>query len=90
MRTSLNNIKRIESFIDGKMSIGDALVFQAKLLLDSDLRQQFRLQKRTASIINLYGRKKLREEIENIHHDIFNSKSDHFLKNRIRELFIKS
>jgi hypothetical protein len=90
MRTSLNNIKRIENFIEGKMTTADALVFQARLLLDSDLRQQLRLQKRTASIINLYGRKKLRKEIETIHQDIFNIKSDHFLKNRITKLFIKS
>jgi hypothetical protein len=89
MRTSLNKIEQIENFIEGKMSAGDALVFQAKLLLDSDLRQHLRWQKRTASVINRYGRKKLREEIENIHQDIFNSKSDHFLKNRIKSLFTK-
>jgi hypothetical protein len=89
MRTSLNNIEQIENFIDGKMLIGDALVFQAKLLLDSNLRQHLHWQIRAASIINIYGRKKLCEEIENIHHDIFNSKSDHFLKNRITVLFTK-
>jgi hypothetical protein len=89
MRTSLNNIEQIENFIEGKMSTGDTLVFQVRLLLDSELRQHLHWQKRTASLINVYGRKKLREEIENIHHDIFNVKSDHFLKNRIKALFIK-
>jgi hypothetical protein len=90
MRTSLNNIKRIDDFISGKLSPTNSLIFQARLLLDYDLRQQVQWQKRTVALINLYGRKKLRKEVEKIHRDIFAVNSDHFLKHRVRELFINS
>jgi hypothetical protein len=88
MRTSLNRIKEIENFIDGKISGGEALIFQAKLLLNSELRQEIQLQRQTISVIKLHGRKKLMEEIETIHRDLFNQNSNHFLKTRIRSLFI--
>jgi hypothetical protein len=88
MRTSLSRIREIENFIEGKMSGGEALIFQAKLLLDSELRQEVQSQRQTVSLIKLHGREKLRNEIEAIHQDIFNDNSDHFLRIRIRSLFI--
>jgi hypothetical protein len=90
MRTSLNNIKHIDDFISGKLSPTESLIFQARVLLDSDLRQQVEWHRRTVAIINLYGRKELRNEVEKIHRDIFAVNSDHSLKHRVRNLFFNS
>ena len=63
MRTSLNNIKNIEDYILGKMLPGDSLVFQANMLLNTELNYDAQHQKNTYAIIRQYSRQKIKEEI---------------------------
>lgn len=83
MRASLNKLKETEDFITGSMKSQDMLLFRAKLLLDSLLKMNVLLQKKTYSIIKYHGRKKVMKEIEQIQQKIF---SDPFRTNFQREI----
>jgi len=63
MRTSLNKIKAIDDFLSGRMLPEDSLLFEANMLLDSDLVSDMRHQENTYAMIRQYGRKKIKEEI---------------------------
>jgi hypothetical protein len=63
MRTSLNNIKAIDDFILGNMAHGDALLFEANALLNSDLMDDIKHQQNTYTIIRQYSRQNIKAEI---------------------------
>jgi hypothetical protein len=63
MRTSLKYIKTIEEYLNGGLATGDALLFQANMLLNSDLVTDIKHQQNTYTIIKQYGRRQLKEEI---------------------------
>ncbi len=63
MRTSLNNIKTIDDYVSGRMAPDDALLFEANMLLNDDLRTEINDQQKTYAIIRQYSRKKVKGEI---------------------------
>jgi hypothetical protein len=85
MRTSLIEIKKIEEHILNQSSNEDALLFEAHLLLDSDLKDKLHWQKKTVELIHIYGRKRLKEELEQIHEQLFNSNAS--FRNKILSFF---
>ena len=87
MRTSLNNIKLIDDYLFSKIPQGDKLVFEAKLILNPDLADGLLWQQQTHAIVNQYGRKKLKAEIENVHQQLFNDLEHKSFKQRILSLF---
>lgn len=88
MRTSLNNIKQIEAYLLNQLSHEDSLLFEAQLLLDSQLKDKLLWQKKTSELVKLYGRKKLREELEQVHQQVFNTQPT--FRKRILSFFKKS
>ncbi len=71
MRTSRNNTQRIERYLLGSLSAPDKLVFEAQLLLQPKLRMELYFQKKACQFVQLYHRKKLKEELEALHQHIF-------------------
>lgn len=63
MRTSLNNIKAIDDYLFGRLAPDDALLFQAKVLLNSDLMEDVQIQQETYAMIRKYSRQQIRAEI---------------------------
>jgi len=63
MRTSLNNIKAIEDHLFGYNTPGDVLVFEARMILSSGLRDEVQQQEKTYKVIRQYSRKQLKAEI---------------------------
>jgi hypothetical protein len=63
MRTSLNNIKAIDDYLLGRMGPGDALLFEANMLLNSDLTDDIQHQQNTYAIIRKYSRQNIKAEI---------------------------
>ena len=63
MRTSLNNIKAIDDYLLGFMVPGDALLFEANILLNGDLTDDIKHQQNTYTIIRKYSRKQIKAEI---------------------------
>ncbi len=64
MRTSLNKIKAIEDYLLGSMAPGDVLLFEANILLNSDLIDDIKYQQSTYSIIRQYSRQNIKAEIK--------------------------
>jgi hypothetical protein len=87
MRTSLNEIKKIEGHIFGKLPAEESLLFQAQLLVSNDLSEKLHWQERTTELIKLYGRQKLKEELELVHQQLF--KTNRGFRNRILNFFKK-
>lgn len=89
MRTSLIEAEQIEAHLLQLSSPGDALVFEAKLLLDDELHEKIQWQKAAYNKIKLYGRIQLKREIEAVHQTLFNTAKHTSFSEKIRQIFKK-
>jgi len=87
MRISLNNIREIESYIEGTMDRNDAVLFEEKMRSDSLLRLNVSLQEKVLSIIRMYHRKRLKIELEELHQRIFNDPGKVTFRERVMGIF---
>lgn len=89
MRTSLIETEQIEAHLMQLSGPGDALVFEARLLLEAELREKLQWQKEAYHIIKLYGRDQLKKEIEAVHRQLFTQPEYRSFGQKIRQLFSK-
>jgi hypothetical protein len=89
MTISWNETKQIESHIMRTADAGDALVFEAKLMLDHDLADKVIWQQKAYDTIQQFGRRQLKKEIELIHHNLFTQPGHIGFSQKIRRLFSK-
>ena len=73
MRTSLNEIREIEEHLLKQHSPEEDLLFQARLILYPSLKEKVLWQQKVYELVRAYGRKKLREEIEEVHQKLFSA-----------------
>lgn len=87
MRTSLNEIKELDGYLQGTSPVEDRLVLEARLQIDNGLAEKVTLQNSAYDQIRLYSRKQLREEIASAEQQIFTqSKYQHF-RQKVLALF---
>ena len=89
MPTSSSNTIRIDQYLHKKMSTGDALVFEARLLLQPDLTDDMHWQQKTYGLVQNYGRVQLKQEIEVVHQQLFTDSKYHRFSQKIKALFKK-
>jgi len=89
MRTSLIETEQIEAHLLLLSSPGDALVFEAKLLLDDELNDKLQWQKSAYDKIKLYSRSQLKQEIEAVHKSLFSQARHKSFSEKIRQIFSK-
>ena len=87
MRTSLIETEQIEAYLMHLSEPGDALVFEAKLLLDTELREKTQWQQEAYRMVKLYGRDQLKQEIEAVHQKLFTQPEHLSFSQKIRRLF---
>jgi hypothetical protein len=87
MKTLWNETRQIELHLSGKANTGDALLFEAQLILDPGLRDKVLWQKKSYAIINSYGRAQLKNEIEAVHQKLFTATEHLNFRQKIRRLF---
>jgi len=87
MRTSLNEIKRIDEHVFGSGTPADAVLFDAMLILNPTLAEQVRWQKKAYAIIAEYSRKRLKAEIASAHNQLFLNRKHRTFRERILRLF---
>jgi len=63
MRTSLNNIKKIDNYLLGGLAPTEALLFEANMLLNKNLAEDVAQQQLTYAMINRYSKQKIKAEI---------------------------
>ena len=90
MRTSLNNLAQIEAHLLGKQKPTDALLFDARALLDDSLQVDVSAQKQVYSLVQQYSRKQLKQEIEAAHDQLFSQPEHLSFKQKITRLFFKA
>jgi hypothetical protein len=89
MRTSLNNIKTIDDYLLGRMAPEDALLFEADMLLNSDLSDDVEYQQSTYSIIRKYSRQNIKTEIKAVQETLATAPEHLGFMRRIVNLFKK-
>ena len=87
MRTSLNEIQQIERYIQQELPIEDTLVFDAKAIINPSLRRNLFLQKKIHELLRYYHRRKLKSEMEKIHHRVFHDPANATFRRNIIQLF---
>jgi hypothetical protein len=87
MKTSWSETEAIEQQIHGFNDNGDALLFQAKLLLDNELAGKVQWQRKTYEVIQKYSRRQLKQEIETVHQKLFTQPAYQSFSQKIRRLF---
>jgi hypothetical protein len=87
MRTLLTEVQQIENHLLHRNEPGDALVFEARLLLDKDLSGKAMLQSKAYAFINFHGRRQLKRELEAVHQQLFTSPKHQGFRERILKLF---
>lgn len=87
MRTSLNEIKLADDYLHGQLPTGDALLFEATMLISSMLREDVSCLDTTHGLITQYSRKKLKAEIETVHHQLFTNPAHKSFTQRILNIF---
>lgn len=83
----MNKIQQLEEYIQGKLIPEERLLMEAKLLIDSDLSDQLHWQKKTYALIKAYGRKKLKEEIEQVQKRMFSEEKFQSFRKKIQTIF---
>lgn len=89
MTTSLNETAQIDAHLLQLSDTGDALVFEARMLLEPALREKVQWQLKTYELISLYGRGQLKQEIEAVHQKLFSEPQHQSFRRKILRLFIK-
>lgn len=60
----MNETQQLENYLLGGLSAEDRLLIEAQLLINRDLRRTANLQKLTYALVQNYGRKKLKADIQ--------------------------
>jgi hypothetical protein len=87
MRTSLNEIELIDKHLLQLDSAPDRLLFDALLILNPEMNNNVLLQKRTHALVQQYGRKQLKAEIESVHRQLFSNAEHQTFRQKILSLF---
>ncbi|SDP18342.1 hypothetical protein SAMN05428975_0608 [Mucilaginibacter sp. OK268] len=87
MRTSLNNIAQTEAYLLKRANPANALLFEAKTLLDQELQTRVSQQQQVYTLVQQYGRKQVKAEIEAVHQQLFNQPEHLSFRQKIARLF---
>jgi hypothetical protein len=72
MKTSLTDTIRTERFLRGELADDDRLAFNARLLVDQELRRNLFFQRMVHRLVALYHRRKLKAQLEGVHERLLN------------------
>ena len=87
MRTSLIKLQEIEEFVLQSADVTDRLVFEARMIVDPALAHEVTRQKETYTLIQQYGRRKLKAELEAVHQTLFTQPIHRRFRQKILSLF---
>ena len=89
MKTSWKNSQRLDDYLRRQMSPEEALLLEARLVLEPELQDALRWQRRTHALVRAYGREQLRREIQSAQQQIFQRPEHRSFQQTIRRLFTK-
>lgn len=89
MKTSWNELRLIEDYLTANGAPADQVLFEARLILQPELKYDVYWQERTYSLIQQYGRQQLRSEIARVHEKLFSAPEHQSFRQKIGKLFRK-
>ena len=89
MKTSWNELRLIEDYLTGNVEPADQVLFEARLILQPELKDRVYWQERTYDLIQQYGREQLKSEIAKVHEKLFSAPEHQSFRQKIRKLFRK-
>ncbi|RWY50897.1 hypothetical protein [Mucilaginibacter gilvus] len=87
MRTLLTEIQHIDKHVQGTAAPDEALLFEAKLLLDAELPLKVQWHKQTIGLVQQYGRKNFVSIIGDVHNQLFTLPQHESFRQKILRLF---
>lgn len=87
MRTSLNNILETEQYLAGQLTPEDRLMYDARLIVDTDLKEQTRWQQHTYDVVRAYGRMQFKDQLNQLHECLMTEPQHIRFRNKIRNIF---
>lgn len=89
MRTSLHEIKAIEEHLFGKNLPEEAVIMEARILIDAELKDRLKWQSETYEVIRRSGREQLKAELARVHRKLFTERQYSNFRHKILRLFKK-
>jgi anti-sigma-K factor RskA len=87
MRTSLNEIKDIEQYTQGNLSVDDKRAFEERIQHDSSFSINVFLQQKLYRLLPFYKRRRIKEQAEQLHHRLFHHPEHSAFRESIFRLF---
>ncbi|MBO9675116.1 MAG: hypothetical protein J7577_16835 [Sphingobacteriaceae bacterium] len=89
MKTLLNELRLIEHYLLSDSEDEESFLLEAKMILQPELKEQVYWQHKTYQVVHDYGRKQLKNEIDNIHETLFNTEAHQSFRQKVMRLFRK-
>lgn len=89
MKTSLNELQLIEDFLLLNTGAEDAVLMQARQILQPGLQESVYWQQKTYRLVETYGREQLQKEIRQVHQKLFTAPAYSSFREKIKKLFNK-
>ena len=83
----MSETEELENYLAKKQMSEDYLITEARLLINKEFHKKLYWQKQTYSLIQHFGRKKLKEEIETVHAKLFTEKKFEKFRQKISFIF---
>ena len=74
MRSELEQIRRIDDYLLGRLTEEEKSVFETNLLIDENLDEKVRAQRMIHRIAKFFGRKKARQRLDSIFQQLLTEK----------------
>jgi hypothetical protein len=87
MRTSLNDIRLTEKYLNNLLPIPNRLLFEARVLTNPTLRMNVWLQRKLLQLVRLYHDEKIRKKVSGYHEEFLRDPQHAEYRRRILELF---
>lgn len=87
MRTSLNDIRQTEAYLDETQAPDEKLVFEARLITQPLLRLNMFFQQKIYRVVRAYHRRQQKEKMESVHRELFSDPAKKEFQQNIRQLF---
>jgi hypothetical protein len=87
MRTSLDEIKEVDDQLLKLQQPDDALLFQAKLLIYPELKDEVMLHNQTLRLVQQYGHNHLRAQIAAVHRQLFTLQQHQSFREKVLRFF---
>jgi hypothetical protein len=85
----LDEVRDIDKYLFDKLDEPSELVFEARMLIDPTLKLRVEWQKRIYAIVRLSGRRRIRNEAERIHRQLFDDPTRSSFQQDVLQLFTK-